>query len=449
MRTFKIPKTIKTFSSVFHEHGHHLYIVGGAVRDHLLGRESSDFDFATDALPGEVMAMFRHVIPTGIEHGTVTVLYAGEQFEVTTFRTETGYSDSRHPDEVHFVRDLSEDLSRRDFTMNAIAVDTQGGSYIDEHEGMRDIEDRYIRAIGDPHTRFSEDSLRILRGYRFISSLGFSLEQQTRASAAELRETIRSVSIERIREEFNKILSSRKPSDSLEIMQEDGLLQILMPELSACLGVEQKGFHLHDVFYHSIYACDSVPSDDLRIRWAALLHDIGKPATRRFADDGIPTFYNHESKSADMADVILRRMKFSNAERTAIVHLIRQHMYHYTPEWSDAAIRRFLKRVGVDTVEDLFSLRRADACGTNGAGPDLISEREFSRRIHAVLEQQAALSVKDLKIGGRDLMAAGIPAGPVLGTLLEELLDTVLDDPSLNEKERLLEIAAHMWERIR
>lgn len=445
----KIPKVVKEFADVFHRNNHSLFIVGGAVRDQLLGNRSSDYDFATDAEPSEVIRMFSHVIPTGIEHGTVTVLFKGNGFEVTTFRTEAGYSDARHPDSIEFVRDLDEDLSRRDFTINALTIDTIDHTLIDMHHGLEDLKARLIRAIGDPRRRFAEDSLRILRGYRFISTLGFDLEEQTRAAAAELAHTISSVSCERIREEFNKILTAQTPSRSFFALQEQGILAYLIPELSQCAGVGQKGAHAFDVFTHSVLACDGAPRGDRIIRWAALLHDIGKPGSMSVDSNGIPSFHQHEFLSADMADLLLQRLKFSNQDRLHIVHLIRQHMFHYTPEFTDAAVRRFIARVGAEYIEDLFTLRRADAYGTSGVLEENLLEAEFRERIAACLKEEQALRIQDLKIDGRDLMGIGVRQGPIIGWILHELLETVLDNPSNNTRDRLLHIAQRLWEEQR
>ncbi len=441
MKRIKIPRIVKEFASIFHANQHSLYIVGGAVRNQLLGIPSYDYDFATDATPTQIMEIFPHVIPTGIDHGTVTILFKGEKYEVTTFRSESTYSDSRHPDSIEFASDIHEDLSRRDFTINALSIDTRSGKLIDHHQGILDLGKKRLRAIGDPYTRFSEDSLRILRGYRFIATLEFTFDEATKCAASELASTIVKVSTERIRDEFNKMLSAKRPSLGLLALQEQGVLQYIIPELSNCVGVGQKGMHKFDVFTHSVYTCDGAPRDNLIVRWAALLHDIGKPRALHTDKQGIITFHRHEIYSAELADTILKRLKFSNHDRYAILHLIEEHMFFYTPEWTDAAVRRFIARVGIDAIEDLFFLRRADSYGAIGAIPELAHEKEFCDRINRCIEEQDAFSLKDLKVNGRDLIKSGIPQGPLVGTILHELLETVLDDPTCNTEDKLTVIA--------
>ncbi|MGM0431244.1 MAG: CCA tRNA nucleotidyltransferase [Spirochaetota bacterium] len=447
MKRFPLPKKIKHFASLFHQHGYELYVVGGSVRDYLLGIPVTDYDFCSDARPEEVKALFRSVIPTGIEHGTVTVLFEGEQFEVTTFRTEAGYSDSRHPDEVAYVSSLAEDLSRRDFTINALAADTATGEIVDLHEGWKDLQSRRIRAIGEPRERFTEDSLRILRGYRFLSSLECTFEAETREAARELAPAITKVSGERIRDELEKIIAAKKPSLAFFPMYHDGVLAHILPELTDCAGVGQKGSQGLDVTTHSILACDGAPRDNRRVRWAALLHDIGKSQTEHTTETGDIAFHRHEFVSAQLAEKALSRLKFSNRDKHHIVHLITHHMFNYTPEWSDAAVRRFIARVGSEYVQDLVQLRFADAYGTEGRSPDPRIMNAFIDRVSAVLQQEHVLTIQDLAVNGNDLMAAGIPQGREIGVVLSELLETVLDDPTQNTKEQLLRIAKEIYQQ--
>ncbi|MDD3822913.1 MAG: CCA tRNA nucleotidyltransferase [Sphaerochaetaceae bacterium] len=440
MNRFPVPSRIRQFATRFHDAGFSLYIVGGAVRDQVIGRSTNDYDFATDALPQQVVALFRNVVLTGIKHGTVTVLLRGESYEVTTFRTDGTYDDHRHPEQVHFVSSLADDLSRRDFTINALAAHARTGEIIDLHGGMRDIEDKCIRAIGDPLLRFTEDALRILRGCRFSAQLEFSIEQTTLHAMYSLAHTLVSVSGERVRAELFKILDAGRPSVGLRAMQKCGALEVLLPELAEGASVTQKGNHRFDVLDHAIACCDAAPRGKPLVRLAALLHDIGKPRSKAVSSDGEVTFHQHEIISAQLAKGILDRLKCSNEEKSTVLNLIRNHMFHYTEEWTDGAVRRFINRVGCDAIADLFDLRRADRMAINGDSrfDDLV---DFMKRIERVLAESSAMTVRELRINGNDLAALGIPRGPLMGRVLDMLLQTVLDDPSQNEPERLRTIA--------
>ncbi|HLW22599.1 MAG TPA: HD domain-containing protein, partial [Sphaerochaetaceae bacterium] len=392
------------------------------------------------------MGLFHAVIPTGIKHGTVTVLFKGHSYEVTTFRIEREYQDHRHPDEVVFVRSLEEDLKRRDFTMNALAVHADSGVLVDLHGGREDLQNRLIRAIGDPESRFSEDALRILRACRFAAQLDFSIEERTMDAMKKLSGNLVHISGERVKSELFKILESPIPSRGLLAMHACGALEVLLPELAAGENVTQKSAHAYDIMYHGIAACDAVTRNKPLVRLAALLHDIGKVQAKRITSDGEITFYRHEEHSAKMAKRIMNRLRCSNDERSTVVNLIRNHMFHYTPDWSDGAVRRFVKRVGADSLDDLFTLRLADQDAIHGKPrPEDIIELE--KRIYRVLDSSSALSIHDLAVNGNDLALIGIPKGPVMGIVLKQLLETVLDDPSENEYEKLIEIARNYYEQ--
>lgn len=441
-------KTLKSFAEVFKDNGFSCFLVGGALRNFYAGLEPSDFDFATDATPADVVSMFRHVIPTGIKHGTVTVLYSGGQYEVTTFRIESTYSNARHPDSVSYSNSIYEDLKRRDFTINAIALDMNTGELIDPHNGIKDIGVKLIRAIGDPLERFKEDGLRIMRACRFSSQLNFRIEHETLSAMEKSRETLRNVSMERIRDEIIRILSTEKPSIALKIMEHSSITALILPELMECRGILQKGFHDFDVLDHLYYSCDGADRNNLVVRLAALFHDIGKPPARGLDESGIYTFYNHEDLSAASAGKILKRLKFPNNTTSRTVHLIKHHMFNYTAEWSDAAVRRFIARVGIDYLDDLFALRAADQFGMKNKSVDSLSLFEFRKRINSILEKESAFSIKDLDINGSILQKKlNLTPGPVIGTILQELLESVLDDPDLNTREKLLEIAENFFEQ--
>lgn len=443
---YSFPKALLEVHARIVQAGYQCYVVGGAVRSIVLRKAPTDWDLATDASPDDLMKLFRTVIPTGIKHGTVTILYKGQKFETTTFRIEGPYTDSRHPDHVHYTKEVREDLRRRDFTINAMAMDPKEKLLIDPYGGQEDCRKGLIRALGDPYERFQEDALRILRAVRFSTQLEFTIEEQTQKAMKTLAPTLRGVSAERIRDEMEKIMASEKPSTGFTLMTDTGILSILFPELDACRGIDQKGTHAFDVFTHSILCCDAAPKDNPAVRWAALLHDIGKPLAKAVTPEGETIFHRHEQLSYQLSGEILRRLRFPLAFEKRVTHLILHHMFHYEDSWTDAAVRRFLRKVGKENLEDLFSLREADGWATAGNPPDHKPLTTFRERIARVLSQSAPLSLKDLAVNGNDLLEVGISKGPAMGTVLEFLLETVLEDPSMNEKEKLLTLAKNFYQ---
>ena len=449
MGNVRIHPLLKEIASIFASGGKVSYLVGGAVRDLLRGEQPEDWDLATDATPEEVTRLFRRVIPTGIKHGTVTILYKGKSVETTTFRTESTYSDGRRPDAVKYAATIEEDLSRRDFTMNAIAVELPGGRIIDPFGGERDIRARIIRCVGNPSERFGEDGLRPLRAARFTAQLGFELEQATlNAMQGALGKTAM-VAVERIRDELDKTLATERPSIGFAVMEKTGLLRLVLPQLASCRGVEQKGLHRFDVLDHLLFSCDGAPRDRPIVRLAALLHDIGKPLVRAMGPDGIWTFYRHEEESSRLAREILMRLRYPTATIEAVVHLIAVHMFHYEETWSDAAVRRFVVRVGENNLADAYALRRADTYGTTGIQPPPEAGAPLADRVDRVLAAGRALSIRDLDLTGEDLASIGVPRGPKMGRILKELLEAVLDDPEMNEREPLLKLAIGIENRLR
>lgn len=442
----KYPPAVREIGRVFHRNGYSCFLVGGAVRDRLLQRGGTDFDLATNATPDEVLKLFRRVIPTGIQHGTVTVIYRGYHFEVTTFRSEQAYSDNRHPDGVRFIPSIEEDLKRRDFTINSIALDLHTGEVLDPHDGRQDLEHKLVKAIGNPIERFTEDHLRILRGIRFMTQLEFSIAPETLRGMKECSGGISGTSIERIRDELIKVLLSRVPSTGLIVMEELGILPTIIPELSACRGISQGDRHKFDLFHHSIYAADGASKQSLEIPLAALLHDLGKATTRKVEPLGKITFYNHDKESARLARIIMERLKFPKIITNNVCHLILHHMFNYQERWSDSAVRRFLKRISPEMVEPLFQLRRADSYALQGVSPPLLQLDSFRKRIAEVIERGEALTLRELKITGNELHSeARIPKGPDMGKVLEFLMEAVIDDPALNTREDLLEIASRFY----
>ncbi len=452
-REFNIPENfyrdLRSFINTFQEKGFQCYLIGGCVRDLILEHDIYDYDFATDARPEDVMKLFRRVVPTGVKHGTVTVLVHGMEFEVTTFRADGKYIDGRRPEKVHFSDSLEEDVKRRDFTINGLAYDINDNRVIDYVKGIADLEKGIIRTIGSPMDRFSEDGLRTYRACRFASKLDFEIEKETLSAISRTLHVAELVSVERIKDEIMKLLGTAKPSVGFEYMRETGLLKLCLPELDLCYGVEQNKYHVHDIYYHSLYACDAAPKDQPLIRLAALLHDIGKVRTRREGADGDYTFYNHEVIGARMVRKLMRRLRFSNSDLDTVNNLVINHMFHYTDDWSDGAVRRFMKKVGVDNIEDLFSLREADRVG-NGSRSGLPEPiRILQKRIDIIIEAENAISVRDLDINGNIIMELfSIRPGPAIGIILNDLLELVLDDPELNTREILIENAKKIWSAL-
>ena len=442
-----LPRPLQELSAVFSAAGFSSWLVGGAVRDRLLGGTADDWDVASDARPEETLKLFPRCIPTGLQHGTITVLFKGHPIEVTTLRTESDYSDGRHPDKVSWTANIEEDRSRRDFTINAMVIDLKDGRLIDPFGGRVDIKNRLIRCVGNPAERFGEDALRLLRAVRFSSRLDFAIEPETYAALSPLAPRLALVSIERVQSEFSKMLQSEVPSRALRTLVDTSLLEVFLPELAACTGVEQKGRHAFDVFTHLALAADACPKERLDLRLAALFHDIGKPPVRALDERGDWTFHRHEEIGARMAKDILTRMRYPNSVIEKVTHLVAEHMFNYGDDWTDAAVRRFIRRVGREHIDDLFALRRADMYATRKERPADTALLPFLLRIEAEDARGSALTLKDLAINGRDLASAGIAAGPWMGRILNELLECVTDSPDMNNRESLLELARRLDER--
>ena len=442
---------LKEIALLFNSAMKEICLVGGAVRGLLMGMKIHDLDLATDATPEEVTKIFKEakqktsVIPTGLKHGTVTVIYKKQSIEITTYRTDGDYSDGRRPDKVSYSSSIEEDLSRRDFTMNAIALRLPKGEKIDPFNGENDLKKGIIRCVGDPVLRFGEDGLRPLRAVRFAAQLGFKVEKETLSAIPGALENCAKVSAERIRDEIEKIILSKKPSIAFLLMEQTGLLGLFLPELAAGRGVDQNDYHEFDVLDHNLLACDWAAEKEfpVDVRLAALLHDIGKVPTRKPIpnDESNYTFYNHEIESKYITRNILSRLRFPNHVIEMVCHLVKEHMFHYTDDWSDAAVRRFIVRIGEANVTKFYQLRKADAYAKAGTEPPRDSLLPLACRVDKALAENHAFSLKDLAVKGSDLISIGIKPGKTMGIILRELLESVLDDPEMNNKDELLKLA--------
>ena len=429
-----IPQEVRFCLDRLEQAGFAAYVVGGCVRDAQLGLTPHDWDMCTAALPEQTESVFSdcRLVLAGKKHGTVGVVTGSGVVEITTFRTEGDYRDNRHPAWVRFVPDIEEDLARRDFTVNAMAYSPTHG-FADPFGGREDLKKKILRAVGDPETRFLEDSLRILRGIRFAVRYGLAPEEQTFAAMVKLKDLMDNLARERVFEELCKLFPLVSADDLLTY---GPLLGAVIPELQPCMGFDQRNpHHIHDVYGHTACVVESVPSD-LTLRWAALLHDIGKPATFSLDGEGLGHFYGHAKESAAMADTILRRLKAPTALRERVVLLIEQHMTPLTPDRK--LLRRRLSSLGSEALHQLLALQEADFGGKEPLEYGKFQEiRSIIRRLE---EEDACLSLKDLAINGHDLMAAGF-SGPAIGKTLNHLLSLVLDEQLPNEKEVLLAAA--------
>jgi tRNA nucleotidyltransferase (CCA-adding enzyme) len=436
------PASVQALMARLWDHGHAAYVVGGSVRDALLERPAEDWDLATDARPDRLLAVFPGSVYEN-QFGTVAVRDADAIHEVTTFRTDHEYADFRRPHRVEFGNDIRLDLARRDFTANAIAwgreADASASHLVDPFEGVADIDRRALRAVGDPDARFGEDALRMVRAVRLAAVLDFTIEGATLAAIRQRAGLAKHVSGERVSAELEKLLAASRPSVGFRLMAETGLLDLLLPELAAQRGVPQNKIDGEDLFDHTLRSVDAAPADRPVVRLAALLHDLGKPST---LGDG--PFRGHEVVGAEMAEALLERLRTPKVATERVVRLVRHHMFAYEPRWGDAGVRRFIQRVGIDAIDDLFALRQADNLGS-GVAADAHGLDELRARIDAEVAASVVLDRSRLAVRGDDLIAElGIPAGPRLGRILDELLERVIAEPKLNDRATLLLLAESM-----
>ena len=438
-----IPQEVCAVLQTLERAGYEAYAVGGCVRDILMGKAPHDWDVTTSALPEETMALFDHfAIPTGLQHGTVTVRSGGVSCEVTTFRTDGDYPDHRHPAAVTFTRSLREDLARRDLTVNAMAMDMRGTLH-DPFDGQADIRRRVLRCVGQPERRFQEDALRILRTLRFSATLGFAIEEDTHQALRAQCGDLRYVAAERVREELTKLLCG---ADVLRVLLDDPqVLGVVLPEILPCVGFDQHNrHHCYDVWGHTAHAVAAAPPDPV-LRWAMLLHDLGKPQCFTMDEQGVGHFHGHHRPSAEMAEAVCRRLRFDKATAQRICMLVR---YHDRPiPLTEKAIRRAMNQLGVEGLRQLCAVKRADNLAQH---PDYRSRQQEidagEAIMDALLEKDACFSLKQLAVNGRDMAALGLE-GPAIGQALQTLLETVMDGKTENDRAALLALAKEKYSR--
>ncbi|NIZ46923.1 CCA tRNA nucleotidyltransferase [Entomospira nematocerorum] len=426
----KFQNTLHSIAKKFYDHGFSCYVVGGAVRDHFLKKESLDIDLATNASPKEVSKIFKQTIPTGINHGTVTILYHNIPFEVTTFRTESDYTDFRRPDTVAFVQSIDEDLKRRDFTINAIAYDILHNEFYDPLGGIDAIMQQELKAIGSPQERFHEDVLRILRGIRFLSQLpNFELERNTALAMKQQAIHLTHVSKERITKELKKLLTGSRASYAIDIAYQLGITEILFPELNF---YHQKIILPNQTLWQTLLtALTYTPNEALHLRIAIFLSALGENEP---ASESYQAIYH----SAKQAEILLTRYKSSNAMKVKVSHLIRHQELILLDTWSDGDIRRWLSKVGIEHVDELLLLNKAlyRACMRSVFDLDV-----FYQRVSLIIQANPTIQIQQLAINGSDLVAIGVPVGKQIGELLQQLLELVLEDPEFNTKTHLMQAA--------
>lgn len=446
-----IPPKIQNIITTFVNNGSEIYLVGGSVRNILLNREVKDWDFTTNATPEEMLELY----PTAFydnTFGTVGIPLedseTGEKtvVEITTYRTERGYSNKRHPDEISWGKTVEEDLSRRDFTINAIALDVSRKEeepvFVDPFHGREDIKNEIIRAVGDPNQRFKEDALRLMRAVRIATQLGFTIEEKTLNAISEDAPLLREIAHERIRDELMKILESDYPYEGIMLLKNTGLLTYILPELLEGIGISQERpgrHHKDDVFTHNVLSLKFCPSPDPIVRFATLIHDIGKPRVASTDSDGYVIFHNHEVEGANIAGKIADRLRFSKKDKEKVVTLIRWHMFTVDEHITDSAIRRFIRRIGPENVKDMMDLRVGDRLGGGTQRAESWRLKLFKKRVE---EQLAPMpfNVNDLAIDGNDIMKElDLKPGKQIGEILQKLFEEVDEDLEKNNREYLLQ----------
>lgn len=440
MVIIKLPKHVKYIIETLEQNGYEAYAVGGCVRDSILGREPNDWDITTSADPYEVKKLFSHTIDTGLQHGTVTIMLEHVGYEVTTYRIDGDYEDSRHPKEVTFTKSLEEDLKRRDFTVNAMAYNDRDG-LIDLFQGMDDIQKKVIRCVGNAEERFTEDALRIMRAVRFSAQFGYEIELETKKAIVKLAPNLKNISAERIREELIKLLVSEHP-EYIRIAYETGITAQILPELDVCMETKQNTpHHMYTVGEHIIHSLTNVPGDKV-LRLAMLMHDIGKPYCITTDEAGRDHFKGHAEKSAEMAALIMHRLKFDNDTLNRVKRLAKYHDWaiSLSPPIKKATVRSMISRIGEDLFPDLFTIGEADLLAQSDYFKAEKEEKQqlLKEMYREIIEQGDCLSIKNLAVSGNDLIGHGMKPGKELGQVLQKMLEDVLKHPSNNNKEYLL-----------
>lgn len=430
----KIPSIVLDISKRLMKNGHQAFIVGGALRDSLLGRHAQDWDVATDAPPEQIHGLFPDVTRFDLKHGTVTLVFRRRHFEVTTFRGTGGFGSS-----------IEEDLARRDFTLNAMAYEITRRRIIDPFGGKEDIVRKVVRAVLNPIERYNEDPLRMMRAIRFSLELGYSIEPGTLMAINTMAQAIDRVAQERIRDELLRILVVSRPSVGLNLMRKTGLLKWILPQLLEGYRKRQNNYHKYTIYRHTMETVDSIEGGPI-LRLSALFHDIAKPRVRKKIE-GRWRFFGHADASARLAREIMLRLRFSNEQIDRVTHLVANHMFDYKKELSDKAIRRFIRRIGADDINNLISLRKADDLA-HGWGRGFEKDLElFGEKIDAARRQSPPLSTSDLAVNGRDIMnILGLQPGPKIGKILNQLLEVVIERPGHNQKDKLIEVLKDMGE---
>lgn len=430
-----LPEKVQYIIHTLEQAGFEAYAVGGCVRDSLLGREPDDWDITTSARPQQVKAVFSRTIDTGIQHGTVTVMLGKDGYEVTTYRIDGEYEDSRHPKEVIFTANLIEDLKRRDFTINAFAYNDRSG-IVDAFEGMADLKDGIIRCVGDARERFTEDALRMMRAVRFSAQLGYTMEAETKKAIIELAPNLKNISAERIQVELVKLLQSPHPDD-IRMAYELGMTKVILPEFDRAMETPQENpHHIYSVGEHLLQTLLHVRADR-SLRIAALLHDIAKPDTKQTDSEGVSHFHGHAELGEEKAAEILRRLKFDNDTITKVKKYVRYHDYRI--EATPRSVRRALNKIGTEYFAQVLELKKADMLAQSMYQREEKEEnlRQVRELYEEILRKKECVSLKELALTGRDLMELGIPQGKQLGIILQQLLSDVLENPEHNTKEYL------------